>query len=1022
MAVVLQKLIQKSLEPLHLAKSIYNVNVGGFYLAFGNTEKSLYLNEFARDTLTNKKGWQVTTARCYNNLAKTYYNLGEYENAIKLFKSARKIFTQKNKQIYVALCEANMGHAYFKLDRYEKALDLYLSARKIFQSKGQPEYAANLEMELSTVYSSLGQYEKAVDLNRSARSKLSKKKSWEVETANCDINLAKIYTQHGQNENAIESYLSARKRFVDLGNKFDVAKCDMDLAVADLKGGRSELALESFQSAKKLFSQLNKPIEIAEGELNMARIYCDFFQYDKAIQLIESARKTFHNNDLSGQVAFCDIETARIFSNLGNFEKALELNQSARKLLENKQEKINRKNLVEKGITSCDFNTANIYYRTGQYKKAIAQYESIREDLSKRGLEDEIIDCDFNIACVNLFLGNYDQALKLLENIRKAYTDRGLKTDIDLCDLNMAAVYSILGDYKKALVLFQKANKSDNLNLKAKSLFGISKIYWQQGEYQQAKSYCELAIEEIENIRESTSQEDLRTSFLGTVFDFYYVMIEICLKLNDFKAAFKYVERIKSRSLAEMLANRDLLPKNATREERKEYKQLRSKIRSCANLLNKVENPVRIRTLSEELKQLEKGYEQMVARLRMKDSSFDPDHKTTVSYSDIKSIIADDETAIIEFFPMDDRVVVFIIKNDQDIDDSSLIIDNYDRFKLEGIIAELLERYKNYQESSGSKKSHAKKLWEDYLEEILKELYKNVFLKIQPRLNGIKKIVLIPYSQLHFLPFHAMFSEDNGRKHYVIDDYLVSYAPSSQILKLCQQRPRKNNGKIVLAHANPKFNNHHLTYSQNEINAINELFEESQIINSATKSDIIQSGKTANILHYTGHAHRRALILHNEKDLETKEEYWLEDIFESLYLPEADLVTLSACETGMILPKGVDEHFGLSSGLMNAGAATVISSLWTVSDASTSLLMRKMYELINQGRGKATALREAQLWLKNPDNSREHNEMFKRNGNKEMSYDQHRGFAVDSTDWQELLPDDLHCPYHWAGFICSGVS
>jgi tetratricopeptide (TPR) repeat protein len=86
-----------------LAKSIYNVNIAGFYLIYGNTEKSLYLNEYARDKLANKKGWKFTAARCYNNLAKSYYSLGDYENAIKLFKSARKIFLQKNKQIYIAL-------------------------------------------------------------------------------------------------------------------------------------------------------------------------------------------------------------------------------------------------------------------------------------------------------------------------------------------------------------------------------------------------------------------------------------------------------------------------------------------------------------------------------------------------------------------------------------------------------------------------------------------------------------------------------------------------------------------------------------------------------------------------------------------------------------------------------------------------------------------------------------------------------------------------------------------------------
>jgi tetratricopeptide (TPR) repeat protein len=110
-------------------------------------------------------------------------------------------------------------------------------------------------MELATVYSNLGQYEKAVDLNRFARSKLSKKKSWKVETAHCDINLAKIYTEHGQNEKAIESYRSARKIIVELGKKLDVAKCDMDLAVTYLKGGHTDLSLESFKSAKKLFGQ-----------------------------------------------------------------------------------------------------------------------------------------------------------------------------------------------------------------------------------------------------------------------------------------------------------------------------------------------------------------------------------------------------------------------------------------------------------------------------------------------------------------------------------------------------------------------------------------------------------------------------------------------------------------------------------------------------------------------------------------------------------------------------------------------
>jgi CHAT domain-containing protein len=266
-----------------------------------------------------------------------------------------------------------------------------------------------------------------------------------------------------------------------------------------------------------------------------------------------------------------------------------------------------------------------------------------------------------------------------------------------------------------------------------------------------------------------------------------------------------------------------------------------------------------------------------------------------------------------------------------------------------------------------------------------------------------------------------MFFDNDGHKRYIIDDYLVTYAPSAQILKLCLQRPRKRQGKIVLAHANPIIGNNQLKYSMGEINAIKELFEESEIIDNATKSDIIKSGPSANIFHYAGHAHRKALLLHSDNDLNMMEEFWLEDIFESLWLPKADLVTLSACETGMILPKGVDEHFGISSGLTIAGAATVISSLWAVSDISTNLMMRKLYELINQGIGKGDALRQAQIWLKDPGNKLEHIEMLRKCGNIRDKYDLQRGFSVAASDWQEPCLDKLDSPYNWAGFICTGA-
>ena len=71
MAFSFNKFVQKTLEPVRLARSFFNVNVSGFYILSGRTEKAIILNKYAQNTLKDKKGWEITKARCYNNLAKT---------------------------------------------------------------------------------------------------------------------------------------------------------------------------------------------------------------------------------------------------------------------------------------------------------------------------------------------------------------------------------------------------------------------------------------------------------------------------------------------------------------------------------------------------------------------------------------------------------------------------------------------------------------------------------------------------------------------------------------------------------------------------------------------------------------------------------------------------------------------------------------------------------------------------------------------------------------------------------------
>ena len=75
---------------------------------------------------------------------------------------------------------------------------------------------------------------------------------------------------------------------------------------------------------------------------------------------------------------------------------------------------------------------------------------------------------------------------------------------------------------------------------------------------------------------------------------------------------------------------------------------------------------------------------------------------------------------------------------------------------------------------------------------------------------------------------------------------------------------------------------------------------------------------------------------------------------------DADLVTLSACETGLGKVANGDDVVGLTRGFLYAGASTIVASLWKVDDQATAQLMNQFYQRLKSG-DKREALRQAQL-------------------------------------------------------------
>jgi CHAT domain-containing protein len=93
----------------------------------------------------------------------------------------------------------------------------------------------------------------------------------------------------------------------------------------------------------------------------------------------------------------------------------------------------------------------------------------------------------------------------------------------------------------------------------------------------------------------------------------------------------------------------------------------------------------------------------------------------------------------------------------------------------------------------------------------------------------------------------------------------------------------------------------------------------------------------------------------------------------AISLSGTSLVTLSGCETSLTDPKDLaDEWLGIASGFLFAGAHMVVSTLWSVDDLSSGMLLSAFYQkYLGEHLPADRALREAQRWLRDKVNRKE---------------------------------------------------
>ncbi|MEL7531374.1 MAG: CHAT domain-containing tetratricopeptide repeat protein [Bacteroidota bacterium] len=255
------------------------------------------------------------------------------------------------------------------------------------------------------------------------------------------------------------------------------------------------------------------------------------------------------------------------------------------------------------------------------------------------------------------------------------------------------------------------------------------------------------------------------------------------------------------------------------------------------------------------------------------------------------------------------------------------------------------------------------------------------------------ELVIIPDGILGYVPFDLLLREaplpNSGYKNwpYLLHDHQLSYAYSGTLhLKQVQRqnRPKLQTKVLAFAPSFPKLESVQyaasrrqlapLAHNQSEVSQLSRYFASQTYLDAdASEAEFKQNAPSYDIIHIASHAlvnDKNPLYSHINftPGADSLEDGVLElaELF-NLRL-KAEMVVLSACETGLGKLQQGEGIVSLARGMSYAGANSVLTTLWQVNDAATADIMQRFYAELDQGKSKDAALRNAKIaYLKESD-------------------------------------------------------
>ncbi|KOR38618.1 CHAT domain-containing protein [Planktothricoides sp. FACHB-1370] len=927
-------------------------HIGQVYSDLGDKQRSLdYYNQAL--PLLRQVGDILVEATTLNNIGRVYFDLGDKQTALDYLNQALPLRRQVGDISGEATTLTGIGGVYFSLGDKQRSLDYYNQALPLLRQVGNISGEAATLNNIGLVYFSLGEKQTALDYYNQALPLLRQLGdiSGEATTLN---NIGRVYSYLGDKQTALNHFNQALPLSRQVGDISGEAMTLTGIGKVYSDLGDKQTALDYYNQALPLSRQVGNISIEAMTLTGIGQVYSYLGDKQTALDYYNQALPLSRQlGDILGEAATLN-NIGRVYDDLGDKQTALDHFNQALPLLR------------QVGNISGEAATLNniglLYLSLGEKQTAL----------------------DYLNQALPIFrqMGDISGEATTLNNIGRAYDDLGEKQ-------------TALDHYNQALPIFRQVG---DISGEANILGNLALLKRSQGKLTEAKADIEAAIKIIEDLRRKIASEKLRQSYFAGKQDVYEFYIDLLMELHQQNPdsgydaeAFHISERSRARTLLELLTEATVdiragVHPNLLAEEQHLNQQLSAQEKQRQNLVSRNYTKSDLDQIKAEIDQTLAQLSDLETKIRQNSPTYaNLKYPDPLTLAEIQPIL-DKNTLLLEYALGKDNSYLFLVGKNS--------FSSYKlppRAEIEAAVEEYLQLLKSPLQTditSGQKLS-------------------NILLSpIADKLHN-QRLIIVANGKLQLLPFAAL-PISSPSSHTSPSPLLVNHEiitlPSFTSLAVQKQewQKRPSAPKTLAVLADPVFgpsdprlegivastnqdlskipglrqgctNLDRLYYTEEEANNILAQVPDNQEFSALGFAATRQAAIAPNLqqyqmVHFATHGcindnpllSGLAFSSYDEQGNSQDSFLRLKDIF-NLQL-NAELVVLSACETGLGDNVSGEGIVGLTRGFMYAGARRVLVSLWSVNDTGTAKLMDNYYQkMLQENLSPVAALRAAQL-------------------------------------------------------------